>query len=74
MSGGFLAFWWLCAIGTCAYYWFTGGRKGPFLVGRIKGTLAFMAWPAFLVYLYLDRSGAAARQVGTDDAKKRILG
>lgn len=74
LNGGFLAFWWICAIATCAYYWFTRGRREPFLVGRIKGSLAFMFWPAFVVYLYLDHSRSVARQVGTDDAKKRILG
>jgi hypothetical protein len=74
MSGGLLAVWWIGAIGTCSYYWFTRGRTEHFLIGRTKGVFAFVAWPLFLVYLYLDHSRSALRQVGTDDAKKRILG
>ncbi len=74
MSGTFLAFWWIGAIGTCSWYWFTRGRKAEFLVGRTLGFLSFFAWPPFLIYLIVDRNRSAARQVGTDEAKKRILG
>jgi phosphotransferase system glucose/maltose/N-acetylglucosamine-specific IIC component len=62
------------AIGTSTYYWLTRGRNEQFLVGRIKTSFAFFFWYAFLIYLYVDRNRAATRQVGTDEAKKRILG
>lgn len=74
MSGAALAIWWIGAIGTCSYYWFTEGRDEEFLIGRTKGFLAFFFWYFFLVYLYVSRTQAATRQVATDDAKKRILG
>lgn len=74
MSGAVLAIWWIGAIGTCSYYWFTEGRTEEFLIGRAKGFVAFFFWYFFLVYLYVARTQGASRQVGTDQAKKRILG
>lgn len=61
------------AICTSTYYWLTRGRNEEFLVGRIKTSFAFFFWYAFLVYLYFEHNRSAARQAGTDEAKKRIL-
>ena len=70
----FVIIWWVGMIGTPTYYWFTQGRNEEFVVGRAKTVCAVFFWPGFLVYLYYDRQRAAARQVGTAEAKKRILG
>ena len=61
------------AVGTSSYYWLTRGRNEQFLVGRIKTSFAFFFWYVFLIYLVVDRNRAVARQVDTDEAKKRIL-
>ena len=73
MSGALLAIWWIGAIGTCSYYWFTEGRNEEFLIGRTKGILAFFFWYFFLVYL-LVRGQSASAEARTRDARKRILG
>jgi hypothetical protein len=70
----FIVIYWIGAIGTCAYYWFTRGRKAEFIVGRTLGALSFMFWPLFLIYFFMERNRAATRQIETDEAKKRILG
>jgi phosphotransferase system glucose/maltose/N-acetylglucosamine-specific IIC component len=62
------------AFGTSSYYWLTRGRNEQFLVGRIKTAFAFCFWYVMLVYLVVDHNRTAARQAGTDEAKKRILG
>jgi hypothetical protein len=62
VSGALLAIWWIGAIGTCSYYWFTQGREEEFLVGRTKGFLSFFFWPLFLVYLVAAGSQATGRR------------
>jgi hypothetical protein len=73
MSGALLAIWFIGAVGTCSYYWFTEGRTEQFMVGRMKGFFAFFLWYFFIPYLVLRNKTAAAGRVGTDEAKKRIL-
>ncbi|MDX6370334.1 MAG: hypothetical protein QOG93_1836 [Gaiellaceae bacterium] len=60
MTGAFLAIWWIGAIGTCSYYWFTSGREEEFLVGRAKGFMSFFFWPFFLVYLFVAANQATS--------------
>jgi hypothetical protein len=74
MEAAFGIVYWIGLIGCGLHYWFTQGRTEQFIVARFKTGFVCFLWPIYLGYLYWNRQNATARQVETNEAKKRILG